>query len=73
MLVDGLVATGADQAGIATGLPESPIEGLVLRNVKVSARTGLLVRYANVTTKGTTITAAEGPSVRAERGGKISD
>jgi polygalacturonase len=72
VLVDGLVATGADQAGIATGLPESPIEGLVLRNVKMSARTGFLVRYATVATTGTTLTATEGPSVREERGGTIT-
>jgi hypothetical protein len=52
IVVDGLTATGADLAGIAVGLPEKAI-GLTLKNVKIEAKRGLLVRNAEVTTQAT--------------------
>ena len=69
--VEGLTATGADRAGIVVGLPERPIEGLVLRNVRIEARRGLLVRNAGVETRGLRIKAADGRPLVTEAGGAV--
>ena len=69
--VDGLVATGADQAGIVVGLPERPIQGLTLKNVSIKARRGLLVRNAAVATSEAKIQAESGAALRVERGGRV--
>ena len=71
VVVDGLTATGADLAGIAVGLPERPIAGLTLRNVRIDAKRGLLVRNAVVTTDKTAITTADGTPFKLETGGTV--
>ena len=71
IVVDGLTATGADLAGIAVGLPERPIAGLTLRNVRIEAKRGLLVRNAAVTTTKTTIAVTEGTPFKVEAGGSV--
>lgn len=70
VVVDGLTATGADLAGIVVGLPEKAI-GLSLKNVKIEARTGLLVRNADVTTQGVAIQSADKTPFRPEAGGVV--
>jgi polygalacturonase len=69
--VEGLTATGADRAGIVVGLPERPIEGLVLRNVRIQSRRGLLVRNARVEGRGLRVTAADGQPLARERGADV--
>jgi len=69
--IDGLEATGAEWAGVATGLPESPIEGLVLRNVKVEAKKGFLLRHAAVEGEPEMFTGTAGPAVIAQRNGRL--
>jgi polygalacturonase len=69
--VEGLTATGADRAGIIIGLPERGIEGLVLRNVRIASRRGLLVRNAQVDARGLRVAAADGRPLVAERGAKM--
>ena len=71
VLVDGLEATGADRAGIVLGLPERAIEGLVLRDVRVRSRRGLLVRHAAVDARGLRIESADGRPLVEERGARI--
>jgi polygalacturonase len=66
IVVDGLIATGASQAGIAVGLPEKPI-GLTLRNVRIAAKSGLLVRHAAITASGDSM-----PTYRFETGGSVN-
>lgn len=46
--IENLIATGAKQAAVIDGLPESPIRNLVLRNVKISAQTGVAMQYVDV-------------------------
>lgn len=70
VVVDGLTATGADLAGIVVGLPEKAI-GLSLKNVRIEARTGLLVRNADVTTQGVAIQSADKTPFRPEAGGVV--
>lgn len=69
--VEGLTATGADRAGIVVGVPERPIEGLQLKNVRIESRRGLLVRNAAVGTEGVSIKAGTGPSLVQERGAVV--
>lgn len=43
--VNHLTATGADSAGIISGLPEAPLQNIQLKNIRISARHGLQSRY----------------------------
>lgn len=58
--IAGITATGANEAGQIVGLPEQPITGLTLTSVTISAKTGLTVRNATVSTSSTTIKPASG-------------
>lgn len=60
IVLENIAATGSKNAGVIAGLPESPVRDVVLRNVQISARTGLTVAYAHVTGEHVTIQAAEG-------------
>ena len=53
------------------GLPERSITGLVLRNVRVQSRRGLLVRHAEVDARSLRIASGDGRSVVEERGARI--
>jgi polygalacturonase len=71
VVVDGLVATGADRVGLIVGLPEKPIRGLVFRNSRVTARAGLRVRHAQVSLKGLSTKVASGPALIREAGAAL--
>ncbi|MDQ1068732.1 pectinesterase family protein [Streptomyces canus] len=58
--IANVTATGADTAGQIIGVPEQPITGLTLSSVSISAKTGLTVRNATVTTTSTTVKPASG-------------
>lgn len=61
--VTNLTATGAKDTGIIAGLPESPIQGLVLENVHLSGQNGMKISNATVTAKGLTVTPASGQPI----------
>ena len=65
--IENLTATGSTSAGAIVGLPESPVLGVVLRNVKISAKTGLTIAYADVTGEGVTVQAEIGRASCRER------
>lgn len=71
--IENVTATGAKRAGVVMGLPESPIRGLVLRNVKISAATGMTMQYAEVAESGLVITAASGEPMTRGPGVTIKD
>jgi polygalacturonase len=70
IVVDGVTASGADLAGIVTGLPEKSI-GITLKNIKIEAKRGLLVRNAEVVTQGVVIKSADKTPFRSEAGGVV--
>lgn len=70
IVVDGVTATGADLAGIVTGLPEKAI-GITLKNIKITAKKGLLVRNAEVLTQGVAIQSSDKTPFRPEVGGVV--
>jgi len=65
--IEGLQATGALRAGVIVGLPERPIEQLRLRNVRIDARKGLIVRNAEVNAPGIQVRAKDGVPIILER------
>jgi polygalacturonase len=60
--ISSITATGATEAGQIVGLPERPVTGLTLTSVAITAKTGLTVRNATVTTASTTVKPASGPA-----------
>ena len=69
---ENVTASGSRTAGVIAGLPEAPIANLVLRNVKISAQTGLTVAYASVSGRNVVIRASRGAPVVELTGAQIS-
>lgn len=72
IVLENVKATGSTLAGAIVGLPESPVTGVVLRNVEISAEKGLNVGYASVTLNHVQITAAQGPSINKMAGAEVT-
>jgi polygalacturonase len=58
--ISKITATGATTAGYVVGVPEQPIANVTLSSVNITAKTGLMVRNATVTTVSTTINVSSG-------------
>ena len=58
--IENLTATGAKRAAVIMGLPESPIKGLDLKNVTISAATGMMMQNAQVTEENVAVTPTTG-------------
>jgi polygalacturonase len=69
--IENVTATGAKNAAVIMGLPESPIRRVALRNVNISAERGILMQYADVIEKDVVVNAAAGAPVQAGPGVKI--
>ncbi len=61
--IENLTATHAKRAALVMGLPESPIKNLVLKNVTLSATTGMTVQYAQIAEEQVRIVPANGDAV----------
>jgi polygalacturonase len=61
--LENMKATGSETAAVIVGLPEAPISGVLLKNVKLSARRGATIGYADVTGEGFLVQADEGPPI----------
>jgi polygalacturonase len=72
IVLENVTATGSTMAGAIVGLPEAPIAGVVLRNVKISAKTGLTIAYAEVTGKNVTVQAETGEAITKQAGAKVT-
>lgn len=70
--LENITATGSESAGAIVGLPEAPIIGVVLRNVRIAARTGLTIGYADVSGEGDRFEAQEGQQIIKMAGAKVS-
>jgi polygalacturonase len=68
ILVRNVVATGGrTDAGLIFGLPEMPARAITLENVRIEARRGLRLGYAQgVTLRGVEVTADQGPPLLVE-------
>jgi polygalacturonase len=63
ILIENVTATGAKRAGVIMGLPESPIKNLTLKNVHLSAATGMQLQYAQISEDGLTVTPTTGEAI----------
>ena len=70
--LENVAASGSTLAGAIMGLPEAPISGVVLRNVKIAAQHGLTIGFAAVSGEDVTIEAAEGSAITKQAGAAIS-
>lgn len=61
--IENVTATGAKRAGVIMGLPESPVKNLVMKNVSISAVTGMTVSNAQITEENVVITPTSGEAV----------
>lgn len=71
--IDGLIATGAERAGIVIGLPERNIRNVTFRNVRIEAKSGLIVRNASIRATDTSITATTGAPITKQNRGQYLD
>jgi polygalacturonase len=72
IVLENMSATGSESAGAIVGLPEAPVIGVVLRNVKISAKTGLTIAYAEVTGKNVTVQAETGEAIVKQAESKVT-
>ena len=72
IVLENVTASGGAMAGAIVGLPESPVSDIVLKNVTLSAKTGLTIGYANVTGKNVKVTAAEGEAILKMAGASLT-
>jgi polygalacturonase len=70
--LDHVTATGIESAGAIVGLPEAPIASVVFRNVKISARKGLTIGYADVSGKDVIVRVEEGKPIFKMTGAEVS-
>jgi polygalacturonase len=72
IVLENVTSTGSDSAGVIAGLPESPVTGVVLKNVNISAQKGLTIGYAEVTGEGVIVKAEQGEAITKMTGAKVS-
>jgi polygalacturonase len=60
---ENIKATGSREAMQIVGLPESPILRVKMKNVQISAQVGATIQYADVTTSGLVVKAAQGKAL----------
>ena len=70
--VENLTATGGKMAGAIVGLPEAPVDQVVLKNVKLSGQTGLTIGYANVTGTSVEVHAGQGEAIIKTAGANVT-
>ena len=72
IVIENVTATGAAMAGAIVGLPESPVTGIVLRNVNLSGEKGLSIGYATVTGQNVKVEAAQGDAIIKMAGANVT-
>jgi polygalacturonase len=72
IVLENVTATGSSMAGAIVGLPEAPISGVVLRNVKITAKTGLTIAYAVVIGEHVAVQAEIGESIVKKAGANVT-
>ncbi len=72
ILLENITATGAAMDGAIVGLPESPVDNVVLKNVKLSGQTGLSIGYATVTGTDVEVNATQGEAILKRDGANVT-
>jgi polygalacturonase len=71
-VIENVHAVNSGSAGVIVGLPESPVKDVLLKNVDISAKTGMRIAYADVTFDHVTVTAAEGEAITVSPTAKVT-
>ncbi|SEG68864.1 Polygalacturonase [Bryocella elongata] len=58
--ISNVKSTGSPTAGVIVGLPESPVEDLTLKNVSISAKTGMKIAYTKADFDNVKVMVEEG-------------
>ncbi len=72
IVLENVTATGGRVAAVIAGLPESEVKNVVLKNVKIGAKTGMTVGYAEVTGNGVVITPEQGEAITKLTGAVVT-
>jgi len=70
--IENVKVTGAKVAMLVDGLPEAPIQSVMLKNVTIDADKGATIQQATVVSQGLVVYAKTGPPIRAGAGAKGS-
>ena len=70
--IENVHATGSKVAGVIVGLPESHVTDIELKNVDISADTGLKVAYADVKFDNVKVTAKQGENITVSPTAKVT-
>lgn len=63
ILIENVTATGSNSAGTIVGLPESPVEGLTMKDVYLAGKTGMSIAYAKVAMDDVTVVPESGDAI----------
>jgi len=66
--IENVTATGAHEAAVIVGLPESPIRNLRLTNVHINSQTGAKIQYADIIASDFTVSTARGQAIEVGQG-----
>jgi polygalacturonase len=69
---ENLTSTEGATAGEIVGLPESHVSGVTLRNVKIEAQHGLMIRYAEVSGTGFVVESHDGTPINKQADAVVS-
>jgi polygalacturonase len=72
IVLENVTAENSESVGAIVGLPESPVVGVVLTNVRLGGRQGLKIAYADVTGTRASVQAEEGQPVTEGPGSKVT-
>jgi polygalacturonase len=72
IVIEDLTVTDSASLGAIVGLPESPVTGVVLHNVKLSGKQGMTIGYAQVSGTKVVINAQEGKPITEGPGARVS-
>jgi polygalacturonase len=70
--IENVKSTNSGWAGVVIGLPESPVNNVVMKNVTIEAKKGMTIAYATVNATKLSVTAAEGQSMTVAPNAKLT-
>lgn len=70
--LENVTATDIVSAGAIAGLPEAPIRGVILKNIRIEAQHGLSINNADVSVTKVAIQATDGASITKGAGGNVT-
>jgi len=73
ILIENLTAVNSHYAGIMIGVPEKPLYAIRMRNVSISASSGLTIRNATVDTSATSVKVTSGQPFIYQANGVLTE